>query len=273
MTGRPFCFLFFARARERVCFPGADGNSWALRLGSPPRMVAEKNESTRNLLNEIEGDWDTPRPRPAASPDVQAALDAAADRLVDSLDPPPVAVPTMDELDSGWGAEDEDDPDAAQREDDEANGPDLPDERLDPVAYALAKQAREERLEALRLRRRAKAETKKARRKARADAQKSKQKGKQRKARAPQKPVPSKEARNARRAAAARPARALDDEASADASDDDDDAVEAPSRTRAKLPPSKLMAKPMLSKTNQWMLAVAVLIFVAAAAFAAVVAR
>ena len=48
-----------------------------------------------------------------------------------------------------------------------------------------------------------------------------------------------------------------------------------PSRAKAKLPPSRPMvgAKPMLSKTNQWMLAVAVVIFLAAAIFAAVVAR
>ena len=59
----------------------------------------------------------------------------------------------------------------------------------------------------------------------------------------------------------------------------DDAALEAtslPSRAKAKLPPSRVMSdarKPMLSKTNQWMLAVAVIIFLAAAIFAAVIAR
>jgi hypothetical protein len=238
-------------------------------------MVAEKNESTRNLLDEIEGDWDTPKPRAAASPEVQAALDAAADRLVDSLDPPPVSVPTMDELDSGWDEEDEDD-----EEEDEEDEVELPDERLDPVAYAAAKKAREERDEARRQRRRAKAEAKKARRTARLEAQKSKQKGKQKKARAAPKPArpakeAAKEARRNRARAAAKPALARDeDDTSTDtAGEDDVEATGTPSRSRAKLPPSRPMKKPMLSTTNQWMLAVAVLVFVAAAIFAAVVAR
>jgi hypothetical protein len=234
-------------------------------------MVAEKNESTRNLLDEIEGDWDTPKPRAAASPEVQAALDAAADRLVDSLDPPPVSVPTMDELDSGWDEEDDDDED----EDDE-DEVELPDERLDPVAYAAAKKAREERDEARRQRRRAKAEAKKARRKARLEAQKSKQKGKQKKARPAPKPArPAKEPRRNSARATAKPAPAHDeDDASAETADEDElEAAGAPSRSRAKLPPSRPMKKPMLSTTNQWMLAVAVIVFVAAAIFAAVVAR
>ncbi len=230
---------------------------------------AEKDESSRNLLAEIEGDWDSPRPpRAAATPEVQAALDAAAARLVDSLDPPPVSVPTMDELDSGWGAEDDDD---GEEEDDE-DEPELPDERLDPVAYALAKQAREERIEALRVRRRAKEAAKKARRKARLDAQRSKQKGKQKKARpAPPPARPSKEERKRAR-------RDADGEPSTDGGIDDEaeelQPSSLPSRPK-KLPPSKPMSgtKPMLSKTNQWMLAVAVVIFLAAAIFAAVVTR
>ena len=241
-------------------------------------MVAEKDESSRNLLDQIEGDWDSPRPpRAAATPEVQAALDAAAARLVDSLEPPPVSVPTMDELDSGWGEEDEDE----EEEDDEE--PELPDERLDPLAYAVAKKARDERVEARRVRRRAKAEAKKARRKARIEAQRSKQKGKQKKARpAPQPARPSKEERNRARKAAAAQARARgadddDDDASTDEGTDDDELQPSslPARAKAKLPPSRPMSgsKPMLSKTNQWMLAVAVVIFLAAAIFAAVVAR
>jgi hypothetical protein len=234
---------------------------------------AEKDESSRNLLDQIEGDWDSPRlPRTAATPEVQAALDAAAARLVDSLDPPPVSVPTMDELDSGWGQEDED----------EEYEPELPDERLDPVAYALAKKARDESIEARRVRRRAKDAAKKARRQARLDAQRSKQKGKQKKARpAPQPARPSKEERKrARKAAESARTRGDDDDddASAGEGTDADDELQPsslPLRAKAKLPPSKPMsgAKPMLSTTNQWMLAVAVVIFLAAAIFAAVVAR
>lgn len=249
---------------------------------------AEKDESSRNLLDQIEGDWDSPRPpRTAATPEVQAALDAAAARLVDSLDPPPVSVPTMDELDSGWGQEQEDDEeDEDDEEENDEDEPELPDERLDPVAYALARKARDENVEARRVRRRAKDTAKKARRKARLDAHRSKQKGKQKKARpAPQAARPSKEERNrARKAAATAQARARgrgeddDDDASADEGTDGDDELQPsilPSRAKAKLPPSRPMSgtKPMLSKTNQWMLAVAVVIFLAAAIFAAVIAR
>jgi hypothetical protein len=243
-------------------------------------MVAEKNDSSRNLLDKIEGEWDSPSPpRAAATPEVQAALDAAAARLLDSLHPPPVSVPTMDELDSGWGEED----DEEEEEEEEEVEPELPDERLDPVAYAEAKKARDERVEARRQKRRAKADAKKARRKARLEAQRSKQKGKQKKARPAPKPArPSKEERNRTRkaAAAARAKTDDDDDDETDTADDEDEdelqPSSLPSRAKAKLPPSKPMtsgSKPMLSKTNQWMLAVAVVIFLAAAIFAAVVAR
>jgi hypothetical protein len=223
-------------------------------------MSEPKHESSRNLLAEIEGDWDTPKSGATKTADptaeeLLAELDAAADRLVDSLEPPPISVRNVEELDSGWGDEEEDD----EEEDDEANEPALPDEQLDPVAYAEAKQARDERIEARRERRRVKVEAKKARRKARADAQKSKQKGKQRKARAPQK--------------TARATPREDDEKN-ESSDDE----AAPSRTpaprlRAKVQASSSASRPMLSKTNQWMLGFAVLVFIAAAVFAAVVAR
>jgi hypothetical protein len=233
-------------------------------------MVAQKDESSRNLLDKIEGDWDSldpsgplrAPPRTAATPEVQAALDAAASRLVDSLDPPPVSVPTMDELDSGWGAEDGD---ADEEDEEDEIEPELPDERLDPVGYAVAKKARDERVEARRQRRRGKAETKKARRKARLDAQRSKQKGKQKRARPAPRPKPARPSKN-----------------EGEAPDDDDDGDDElqpsslPSRAKAKLPSAKPMSastKPMLSKTNQWMLAVAIVIFLAAAIFAAVVTR
>ena len=241
-------------------------------------MSELKHESTRNLLAEIEGDWDSPRPgatKPAnpTPEELHAELDAAADRLVDSLEPPPLSVRNVEELDSGWGDTDDDDEDDGDDEDDdEANEPALPDEHLDPVAYAAAKLAREERLEARRERRRAKSEAKKARRKARVDAQKSKQKGKQRKARAPQKAArPERKAKPTPRESSG------DDEGEReDSGDDDVAAAPAPTRTRAKAQPARSSSsatKPMLSKTNQWMLAVAVIVFIAAATFAAVVAR
>lgn len=241
-------------------------------------MVAEKNESTRSLLDQIEGQWDSPGPgeaRKVAPPEVQAALDAAADRLVESLDPPPVSVPMLDELDSGWGDDEEE-----EDEDDEEIEPELPDERLDPVAYAAAKKARDERVEARRVRRRAKAEAKKSRRKARLDAQKQKQKGKQKKARTPNADARARakaEAKASPRTARSRPRDDAGADGDHDAREPDalDEAIAAPVHGRGKTPPSRPMSSrsPMLSKTNQWMLGGAVIVFVAAAIFAAVVAR
>jgi hypothetical protein len=235
-------------------------------------------ESTRTLLAEIEGDWDAPKsgatkasaPTPA---ELHAELDAAADRLVESLEPP-ASTRDLTALDSGWGDTDEnDDEDEAEGDDadDEANEPALPDEQLDPVAYAAAKKARDERIEARRERRRAKNEAKKARRKARAEAQRSKQKPKQRKARAPQR------AARPERSAKPKARERSDDDASESTAHDDDDvpATSAPVRARAKggSIPASSATKPMLSRTNQWMLAIAIIVFVAAATFAAVVAR
>jgi hypothetical protein len=248
-------------------------------------MAAERNESSRTLLAKIESEWDFPpsernledakaRAPKATSPELQAALDAAAGRRVDSLEPTPVSVPTMDELDSSWGEDDE--------EEDEVE-PELPDERLDPVAYAAAKKARDERIEARRERRREKAEAKKARRKARLDAQKSKQKGKQKKARS-HAPVAVQATSRTKPKAEARvqvaSARATSAASGSEALERGEEAVVSASvaqRSRAKAsPPSQRtapIAKGSLSKTNQWMLAIAIGVFVAAAIFAAVVPR
>jgi hypothetical protein len=253
--------------------------------GMPDEMSATKHESTRSLLAEIEGDWDAPAAAGAAktavaptAQELHAALDAAADRLVESLDPPPVSARNLEELDSGWGEsadEDDDDESDDDESDDDASEPALPDEKLDPVAYAAAKKARDERIEARRERRRVKVEAKKARRKARADAQKSKQKGKQRKARGPQKTA------RPERSAQAKPPRSREEATTNDDGDDDVPPISTPIRLRAKAQgsatrPSVAKAsatKPMLSKTNQWMLGIAVVVFIAAATFAAVVAR
>lgn len=234
-------------------------------------MDEEKREARRKMLAELERAWDdTPRP-PGASEaadvtaqsvkpptaEMRAALDAAADRLVESLDPPPVSVPSMDDLDSGWGAEQEEEDDDDEEEQ-PASEPELPDEKLDPVAYAEAKKAREDRASALRERKRMKAEAKKARRKARLGAQKSKQKAK--KARPPAPVRPAKEQKKAAERA--------------DATTDDDalEAAAVPSQ-RAKSPPSRLAKKSMLSSTNTWMLGIALAIFIAAAIFVAVITR
>ena len=236
-------------------------------------MDEEKREARRKMLAELERAWDdTPRP-PGASEaadvtaqsvkpptaEMRAALDAAADRLVESLDPPPVSVPSMDDLDSGWGAEQEEEDDDDEEEQ-PASEPELPDEKLDPVAYAEAKKAREDRASALRERKRMKAEAKKARRKARLGAQKGKQKAKTKKARPPALVRPAKEQKKAAERAEATT---------------DDDALEAaavPSQ-RAKSPPSRLAKMSMLSNTNTWMLGIALAIFIAAAIFVAVITR
>ena len=230
----------------------------------------KSGESSRNLLEQMEGGWDAPEPGSAKEKDLHAELDAAADRLVQTLDPPPVSGSRVDDLDGGW-----DDDEDEEEEDDEADEPELPDERLDPVAYAAAKKAREERIEAKRQRRRLKAEAKKARRKARVDAQKQKQKGKTKKARAPQKAErPASERKEPRRgsSAVAKPASASADTDDTDTDTDFATADEDAPRTR-KPSPNRVASKSLLSGTNQWMLAVAVVVFVAAAIFAAVVAR
>ena len=248
----------------------------------------EKRDARREMLAELERAWDdTPKPVVALADqsvkpptaEMQAALDAAADRLVESLDPPPVSVPSMDDLDSGWGAEldDEDDEDDEEQPESE---PELPDEKLDPVAYAAAKKARDDRAIALRERRRVKAEAKKVRRKARLDAQKSKQKAKTKKARPPAVARSAKEQKAAARAEAVKQAKqarrqqaAASDGAEAPADEDDIEAAGVPSQ-RAKAPPSRLIAKKaMLSGTNTWMLGIALAIFVAAAIFVAVITR
>jgi hypothetical protein len=244
-------------------------------------MDDAKKEARRKLLAEIEGSWDSPKPGAVTgepvqppTPEMQAALDAAADRLVESLDPPPISVPSMDELDSGWEGDEEEE----EEEEEEEPEPELPDEKLDPVAYAAAKKARDERMEARRERKRVKAEAKKARRKARIDAAKVKQKGKSKKARPPGVAQAAKVAKAKARAdlvAKSRAAQGQDDTDDGEAAADDERIeAAAPSRARAKAPPSRPMAKTsMLSSTNTWMLGIAIAIFIAAAIFVAVIAR
>ncbi len=243
-------------------------------------MDEDKRDARRRLLAELEGSSGAGAAVQPPSPEMQAALDAAADRLVESLDPPPISVPSMDELDSGWGQEEDEEED--EEEEDEEDEPALPDERLDPVAYAAAKKAGEERTEARRERKRVKADAKKARRKARIEATKSKQKGKTKKARPPAVALAAKVAKaRARAEALAKSRRAKStsaDGTDGDATDaEDDEALEAagvPMSTRAKAPPSRPMAKKsMLSGTNTWMLAIALVVFIAAAIFAAVITR
>jgi hypothetical protein len=245
-------------------------------------MDEDKREARRRALAELEGSWEKlAEEGPIASAadqsvkpptaEMQAALDAAADRLVESLDPPPVSVPSMDDLDSGWGADEEDDED--EEDEREEPEPELPDEKLDPVAYAAAKKARDERAVAARERKRAKAEAKKARRKARLEAARGKQKTKSKKARPPAVARSAKEAKAAARAEAVAQGRRAREAARRD--DEEEIVASVPSRSvrAGKPPPSRLAKKPMLSSTNARMLGIALAVFVAAAIFVAVITR
>ncbi len=172
-------------------------------------MAEEKRESTRNLLEQIEGGWDAHDGDEEGDHAPRANGEKAQERDVVS---PPASAPSLEELDARWGddlfgdgEDDEDDEDADESADqgtdeedddddddedetDEADEsePELPDERLDPVAYAAAKKAREERAEDRRKKRRAKLDAKRAKKKARAEAiAKKKKKQKSKKARGP----------------------------------------------------------------------------------------
>ncbi|MEO9233441.1 MAG: hypothetical protein ABI421_08925 [Polyangiaceae bacterium] len=151
-----------------------------------------------------------------------------------------VSDPNLDALDSSWDEEEEE----------EEPEPELPDERLDPVAYAAAKLAREERAQARRERRRAKDAAKKARQKARAIEAKRKQKGKSKKPRVSAAPRPSTKVERTRAKV-----------------------VTAESETPSTPPPSKkreaiAAKKSAFSRTNMWVLAVVLLVFIGAIGFA-----
>ncbi len=196
-------------------------------------MAEQKGESTRNLLAQLEGGWDAEErdPKPPAT-DAEAA---------------PVSAPSLDELDARWGDDlfADDDEEEEEEEEIEEEEPPLPDERLDPVAFAAAKKAREERAAQRKEKRKQKLDAKRARKKARVDANAQKQKKKTKKSRAPA-PPPSRDMREARpREAKARASE--DDETSEDDVADDeaprsttkrvDDAVAQP-----KSPPWRVIA-------------------------------
>lgn len=139
-----------------------------------------RQDSTRNLLEELEDGWATPSS--SRMPVAEATKTAAPATPIAEEDDgrlPAPSTPDVDALDEGWlddlfpgeGGENDDD-------DDDELEPALPDERLDPEAFALAKKAREERAALKKEKKRAKAETKRARQKARAAAIRQKQKSK-----------------------------------------------------------------------------------------------
>jgi hypothetical protein len=135
-------------------------------------MAQEKRDSTRNLLEQLEGGWDEDAPSdddPQKEPSV------------------PQSAPSLEELDAKWGDDlfgDDDEEDDEEDEQEEPE-PELPDERADPVAYAEAKKAREERVEARRKKKKAKLDAKRAKKRARLEAVQKQKKQKSKKSRAP----------------------------------------------------------------------------------------
>lgn len=122
-----------------------------------------RNDSSRDLLEELEDGW-------GAAPSSKGIPSAAAMRDDSSA-------PDVNDLDEGWLDNlfpEEDDED----EEEEESEPELPDERLDPVAYAAAKKALAERQAAKKEKKKQKLEAKRARQRAKAAAMRQKQKGK-----------------------------------------------------------------------------------------------
>jgi hypothetical protein len=162
-------------------------------------------DSTRDLLASVDESWGTPPPlAPISSPDIAS-------------------------LDAGW-ADDE--------ADDVVEEP-LPDEHLDPVAYAKAKREREQRAAARREKRRMKSTAKREKQRARDAAAREKQK--------------AKKPRSSRPDAA---------ETRAPRAEDVADVDEAEEKVSLPAPRTSIT-------TNTRMLAIAVAIFLAAAAIVA----
>jgi cobalamin biosynthesis Mg chelatase CobN len=196
-----------------------------------PESAADDDEDADDEL-----DWDV-------DPADQAALSPG-----DSAAPEP----STDSLDSGWDDDEE--------EEEEEPEPELPDERLDPVAYAEAKAAQAERLQARKERKRAKDAAKKARQRARVEAAKNKQKSKSRKSRpAAQSRAPAP--KKIKRSRSVAPVEGETAESSESI---------APKKSSALAKETKSAG---LSTTNKLILAIVVAGFIAAAIYAAYARR
>lgn len=210
---------------------------------------AKRQDSSRDLLEELEDGWGTP-PAPSV-----IAADAAR---------PMPEIPDdaeLDNIDGGWL--DELFPEAEEPDEPEEPEPELPDERVDPVAFAAAKKAREERAAARKEKKRLKLEAKRARQKARAAAVRQKQKAQKQRGK-PQKQKARKPEKKKARVAAPAAARATDDIAPIDELDDGDESAEAmekvvrPSASGGKVPPSTLGSIKLLAIVLAVLIAVAV---------------
>src|SRR5438105_4443876 len=101
-----------------------------------------RQDSSRNLLEELEDGWASNRNVEAAA---KAEAEAAGEETETETEAERSSTPNVNDLDEGWldqlFPEDEE-------EEPEEEEPELPDEKLDPVAFAAAKKAQAERLAA-----------------------------------------------------------------------------------------------------------------------------
>lgn len=151
-------------------------------------MAQEKRDSTRNLLEQIEGGWDE---------DESSGIDPQKTEVARSSEQ---SAPSLDELDARWGEDlfgGDDEDDEEEEEEVEEPEPELPDERADPVAYAAAKKAREDRAEDRRKKKKAKLDAKRAKKRARAEAVAKQRKQKTKKSRAAAQPTRAPAPKNA----------------------------------------------------------------------------
>jgi hypothetical protein len=229
-----------------------------------------RHDSTRDLLEELEDGWATP-----AMPPARVHADAGAQARGDVRAPAP-SNPDLDALDEGWlddlfpGEEADDDDD----DDDDEPEPELPDERLDPEAFALAKKAREERAAKKKEKKRAKAEAKRARQKARAAAMRQKQKAKKGRPATPPRRDPRAAAKDTREQARSSD-RNVADESVADApqqGDETDEVAGLPaSATRAKSSAVARSAQPSTLASVKLLAIVLAILLALAGAVAAIV--
>jgi len=218
------------------------------------------NESNKNLLSEIEEGWES-------APDVTQAAggtpDPGSTRQLDEL---------AKEIDDGWldelfpDGEEEDDED----EEEEEPEPELPDERLDPVAYAAAKKEREERAARRKEKKRQKAEAKRARRKAR--VLELRQNQKKQKGRKPKPPKPARPAKEAAKARSSAKNVTMEDAPEDDVAASDDEALSARAPKSKTATKAKKGVDPRTLSSIK-LLAIVLVVLLAAAAFAAAIMK
>jgi hypothetical protein len=205
-------------------------------------MERKQQDSSRDLLEELEDGWGTPSaphvvvasPQAPAAPKPKPPSAEALAALEETDD--------VDKLDDGWL--DELFPIEDEPEEEEEFEPELPDERLDPVAFAAAKKARDERASKKKDKKRAKLDAKRSRQRAKAQAMRQKQKSK--KARSPSstrtiEAAPrAKRSRNEKRAAEpdAPVADATDDDGALEPIENEPERKSAPAKTKTKTRPS-----------------------------------